>query len=355
VKGDARNYFIFKIGFKKRDPNVEVIISSRMHAGSVIIVTHNSEQHIDRCLKALASEAQWQIIVIDNASLDSTLQRARRSGTAPRIVANAKNVGFAAAVNQGAKMATGEVLLILNPDAIATAGSLDKLAEAMSREGVGAAGGMLAAADGSPAVGFTVRRFPNLGYMLAEVLLVNRLWKRNPLNRRYRCMDLDYGLLQEVEQPAGACLAVKRDIWESMGGFDEAFYPVWFEDVDFCRRLASHGWKIIYCPEAVFIHRGGHSVNQLPFYDRQVFWYRNLMLYFAKHHSGRETKILRFGITAGLTLRTLLSLAGLKPKEVGTGEAVRGYAHVMWRYGLRGGKGKAEHDAKSQKVGSVVI
>jgi GT2 family glycosyltransferase len=326
-----------------------------MHVGSVIIVTHNSEQHIDHCLKALASVAHWQIIVIDNASVDSTIQRARRSGTAARIIANPKNFGFAAAVNQGAKMATGEALLILNPDAIATAGSLDKLADAMAREGVAAVGGMLAATDGSPAVGFTVRRFPKLSYMLAEVLLINRLWKTNPLNRRYRCLDLDYGLLQEVEQPAGACLAVKRDIWESMGGFDEAFYPVWFEDVDFCRRLASHGWKIIYCPEAVFIHGGGHSVNQLPFYDRQVFWYRNLLLYFAKHHSSRETTLLRFGITAGLMLRTLLSLAGLKPTGVGTGEAIRSYAHVLWRYGLRGGKGKRERDAESEKVGSVVI
>ena len=326
-----------------------------MHAGSVIIVTHNSEQHIDPCLKALASGAQWQIIVIDNASVDSTIQRARQSEAAAQIVSNAKNIGFAAAVNQGAKMATGAVLLILNPDAIATAGSLDKLAEAMAREGVAAVGGMLAATDGSPAVGFTVRRFPKLSYMLAEVLLINRLWKTNPLNRQYRCLDLDYGLLQEVEQPAGACLAVKRDIWESMGGFDEAFYPVWFEDVDFCRCLASHGWKIIYCPEAVFIHGGGHSVNQVPFYDRQVFWYRNLLLYFAKHHRSRETTILRLGITAGLMLRALLSLAGLKPRGVGTGEAVRSYTHVLWRYGLRGGKGEVESDAKSQKVGSVVV
>ena len=326
-----------------------------MHAGSVIIVTHNSEQHIDTCLKALASEAQWQIIVIDNASVDSTIQRARESGTTARIISNPKNLGFASAVNQGAKMATGAVLLILNPDAIATAGSLDKLAEAISRDGVAAVGGMLAATDGSPAIGFTVRRFPKLSYVLAEVLLINRLWKTNLLNRRYRCLDLDYGLLQEVEQPAGGCLAVRRDIWESMGGFDEAFYPVWFEDVDFCRRLASHGGKILYCPEAVFIHRGGHSVNQLPFYDRQVFWYRNLLLYFAKHHSSRETTLLRFGIAVGLMLRILLSLAGLKPKDVGAGEAVWSYAHVLWRYGLRGGKGKRERDAESEKVGSVVI
>ena len=324
-----------------------------MHAGSVIIVTYNSEEHIANCLKALASETQWQILLIDNASVDFTIQRASESGVDVRIVSNRANIGFAAALNQGAKMATGEILLILNPDVIVTAGSLTKLAEITLQDGVGAATGMLVTLDGSPALGFNVRRFPTLGRMLAEALLINRLWKRNPFNRQYRCLDLDYGSLQEIEQPAGACLAVKRGVWESLGGFDEGFYPVWFEDVDFCRRLRLHGWKIVYCPGAVFIHSGGHSVNQLPFYDRQAFWYRNMLHYFAKHHSHRETTVLRFGVIIGVILRGLLSLAGFQPRGVGRGEAIRAYSHVLWRYGLRGDSGETGN--RNQKVGSFVI
>src|SRR6266513_1683049 len=323
-----------------------------MHAGSVIIVTYNSEEHIANCLKALAGKTEWQIILIDNASVDSTIQRARESGVNLRIVSNRANIGFAAALNQGAKMASGEVLLILNPDVIITAGSLSKLVDTLSKDEVGAATGMLVGRDGSPAVGFNVRRFPTLARMLAEVLLLNRLWKRNPLNREYRCLDFDHSALQEIEQPAGACLAVKRDVWESLGGFDEAFYPVWFEDVDFCLRLRLHGCKIIYGPAAVFIHTGGHSVNQLSFYDRQVFWYRNLLHYFAKHHSHRETTVLRFGVIIGVILRALLSLAGFQPSGVGRGEAVRAYSHVLWRYGLHSDSGEAEN--KSHKVGSFV-
>ena len=323
-----------------------------MHAGSIIIVTYNSEEHIANCLKALAGETEWQIILIDNASVDSTIQRARESGVNLRIVSNRANVGFAAALNQGAKIAAGEFLLVLNPDVISTAGSLSKLAETLSQGGVGAATGMLVGLDGSPALGFNVRRFPTLARMLAEVLLLNRLWKRNPLNREYRCLDFDHSALQEIEQPAGACLAVKRDVWESLGGFDEAFYPVWFEDVDFCLRLRLHGCKIIYGPAAVFIHTGGHSVNQLSFYDRQVFWYRNLLHYFAKHHSHRETTVLRFGVIIGVILRALLSLAGFQPSGVGRGEAVRAYSHVLWRYGLHSDSGEAEN--KSHKVGSFV-
>jgi len=323
-----------------------------MHAGSVIIVTYNSEEHIASCLKALAGETEWQIILIDNASVDSTIQRARESGVNLRIVSNHANVGFAAALNQGAKMASGEVLLVLNPDVIITAGSLSKLVDTLSKDEVGAATGMLVGRDGSPALGFNVRRFPTLARMLAEVLLLNRLWKRNPLNREYRCLDFDHSALREIEQPAGACLALKRDVWESLGGFDEAFYPVWFEDVDFCLRLRLHGCKIIYGPAAVFIHTGGHSVNQLSFYDRQVFWYRNLLHYFAKHHSHRETTVLRFGVIIGVILRALLSLAGFQPSGVGRGEAVRAYSHVLWRYGLHTDSGETEN--KNHKVGSFV-
>ena len=74
------------------------------------------------------------------------------------------------------------------------------------------------------------------------------------MNRRYRCLDADYSQQQEIEQPAGACLAVTRSVWESVGGMDPAFFPVWFEDVDFCARLLESGAKIVYCPAARFQH-----------------------------------------------------------------------------------------------------
>ncbi len=75
--------------------------------------------------------------------------------------------------------------------------------------------------------------------------------------------------------------------WPCVG---PGFFPVWFEDVDFCRRLRERGWKITYCPEAVFVHSGGHSVNRQPFRDRQIFWYRNLtsILFEAPQPRGRR-------------------------------------------------------------------
>ena len=304
--------------------------------GTVIIVTHNSGSCIGACLQALAPFTQWKVVMVDNDSKDDTVRKAQASPLKVYTLINSHNAGFAGAVNQAVKVAEGDLFVILNPDTIATAGSLDKLAHALRTDTVGAAGGLLLSEAGLPQKGFTVRRFPTVGSMLAEVLGVNRIWRGNPWNVRYRCLDLDYQTAQEVEQPAGACLAVKRQAWEAVSGFDETFFPVWFEDVDFCRRLQDRGWKIVYCPDAIFLHAGGHSVNQLAFRDRQSYWYSNLLRYFGKHRSRSELAVLRVGIIIGLLFRALLSLVGFRPKETSVIETLEAYWHVAWDCAIRG-------------------
>lgn len=298
-----------------------------MPRNSALVVTYNSENCVEACLRALAASG-WEIIIVDNASQDDTTTRVRGAAILARVVCNSENVGFAAAANQGQKLAPSDILVLLNPDTVAQPGSLDKLVSSFDDPAVGAAGGTLLGANALPATGFQLRRFPTLGAMLCEVLLVNRLWPGNPWNRRYRCLDLDESQPQFVDQPAGACLAVRRKAWESIGGFDESFYPVWFEDVDFCRRLINHGWKIAYCPEARFSHAGAHSVSKLAFRDKQAFWYGNMLRYFSKHHGRFKTGVLRVGILAGLALRSFLSLVGLAPKGVSAREALRGYTNA---------------------------
>jgi N-acetylglucosaminyl-diphospho-decaprenol L-rhamnosyltransferase len=307
-----------------------------MVLGTVIIVTRNSRSCIRACLQALMPFSKWKVVMVDNNSTDDTIQEAGTCALEMLTLSNSHNRGFAAAVNQAARVAEGEVLLLLNPDTIATAGSLDKLADALRADTVGAAGGLLLGADGLPQRGFTVRRLPTIGSMLAEVLLINRAWPSNPWNVRYRCLDLDYQTAQEVEQPAGACLAVKRQAWNEINGFDDGFFPVWFEDVDFCRRLRDKGWKIVYRPDTVFSHSGGHSVSTIAFRDRQSYWYKNLVRYFAKHHGRAQTAILRVGIAVGLLLRALLSLVGFGPSGILVTEALEGYGHAAWRYGVKG-------------------
>src|SRR5450759_55674 len=244
-----------------------------------------------------------------------------------RLVANPENLGFAAAVNQGARASAGDVLLLLNPDAIADPGAVKGLLQCLEATGAVAVGGALLEDDGQPARGFAFRRLPTLISLLYEAMLVNRLWPRNPANRRYRCLDADYSQQQEVEHPAGACLAITRAAWESVGGFDEQFFPVWFEDVDLCQRLLESGGKIVYCPAARFRHSGGHSVGQLPFRDKQMFWYGNMLRYARKQFSGGQVAALRAGIVAGMLMRSLAALFGARPATLG--DTLSAYWAVM--------------------------
>src|SRR5438445_764689 len=129
--------------------------------GSAIVVTYNSAGQITACLEALRNETTWQRIVVDNASQDDTIERAHKADPAARVVKNAKNTGFAAAANQGARLASGRILLFLNPDAVAQLGALDALAEALEQEGVGAVGGALSHSCGEVDRGYaTGRRRP---------------------------------------------------------------------------------------------------------------------------------------------------------------------------------------------------
>src|ERR1019366_7918770 len=228
---------------------------------SVIVVTYNSGAQIEACLRALSAQ-DCEIIVVDNASQDESVARveALKGQVLLQLLTISRNIGFAGGVNQGVRAASGDVLLILNPDAVAEPGAIDAIVDCLATSGASAAGGALLESDGLPAKGFAFRRVPTLTSLLFEVLLVNQAW---PVNRHDRSLDADYSKQQPIEQPAGACLAVTRKEWDSVQGMDPAFYPVWFEDVDFCKRLLDEGASIVYCPSARFHHSGADSVGQL--------------------------------------------------------------------------------------------
>jgi N-acetylglucosaminyl-diphospho-decaprenol L-rhamnosyltransferase len=280
---------------------------------SVIVVTYNSSASIGACLQALASE-DCEIVVVDNASQDDTAARVQQAAVNHplQLLRISRNLGFGAAANHGARAASGDVLLVLNPDAIAEPGSVDRLVQCMTANGADAAGGALLESDGEPARGFAFRRLPTLWALIFEATLVNRMWPGNPVNRRYRCLDADYSRTQQVEQPAGACLAVTRKAWDEISGFDEQFFPVWFEDVDLCQRLLARGCEIVYCPEARFRHSGAHSVGQLTFGERQMFWYTNMLRYARKHFSRGQVFLLRLAIIKGMLLRAIAALFGMR-------------------------------------------
>jgi len=213
------------------------------------------------CLDAVAAQtnaSEIQTIVVDNASSDATLAEVAARGV--HCSANPHNAGFAAAVNQGIRATEAPLILLLNPDAYLVTG-IDALTAHFEDPRTGAAGGMLTGADGRPQTGFMARNLPTPTALIFEVLGINTIWPGNPVNWHYRCLGNDPVTLELVEQPAGAFLMFPREIWERVGGFDERFWPIWFEDVDFCARLKEAGLAVYYEPKAVARHEGAHSIS----------------------------------------------------------------------------------------------
>jgi GT2 family glycosyltransferase len=242
------------------------------------------------------------IVVVDNASPDRTCAEVLRVPSAT-LIANPWNRGFAAAVNQGIAALETPYVLLLNPDA-ELVGGLDALLAACSESGVAIAGGKLVDHSGRPQAGFMVRRFPTALSLSVEALGLNRLFPGNPVNRRYRCADLDPEIQAEVDQPAGAFLMISRQVWRALGGFDERFEPLWFEDVDFCKRTAAGKHRIRYVPAAVAKHGGGHSAAQLPNRAKEAYWYGNLLRYAAKHFRPRDLQMVSAAVMLGSCFRT---------------------------------------------------
>lgn len=246
-----------------------------------LIVTWNSAGAIRPCLEAVLPHAA-RVLVIDNASYDESVAAVRAAGV--EVIANPVNRGFAAAVNQGfAALDDCEAILLLNPDAVLVEGFDALRAELCTQPDVAVAAGVLAGADGRPQDGFSLRAFPTPAALAMESLGLNRLWARNPVNRRYRCLDFDFTRPADVEQPAGAFLLIRREAWRSAGGFDERFHPLWFEDVDFLKRLRDADWRVRYVPQARASHLGAHSIRQLAWDRRQLYWYGNLLKYTVRH------------------------------------------------------------------------
>jgi GT2 family glycosyltransferase len=178
---------------------------------------------------------------------------------------------------------------------------------------------MLVDNHGNPQYGFMVRRFPSATALCFEALLINRVWPRNRVNWHYRCLDLDYSTPLEVEQPAGAFLMIRRDAWEKLGGFDEDFYPLWFEDVDFLKRAKDNSYQICFVPQAVAKHTGGHSIRKISLEFRQLYWYGSVLKYAAKHFSPGAEKAVCLAVIIGSVMRTVLGIPrhrSLKPIAV---------------------------------------
>lgn len=220
-----------------------------MAAVDVVIVTFDTREITLDCVARIADPSA-RVIVVDNGSTDGTAEAFAQRGVA--VVRFEQGVGFAQACNAGAAAGDSPLALFLNSDVLARPGALQVLlVELERRADAVAAGGRLVdpgTDDTQPA--YAPQRYPGLGTLVARVTGLERLGGDG----------LDPGLLAErgtidCDQPAGACLLVRREVFEAIGGFDERFW-FWYEDVDLARRLSERG-ALLHVGGAVFEHLGG--------------------------------------------------------------------------------------------------
>jgi GT2 family glycosyltransferase len=221
------------------------------------------------------------------------------------IISNSVNRGFAGAINQAFQTTDTPYVLVLNPDVMVLPGAVSILETFMNAQPkAGAAGGHVNdeyLPRRLPTVGALVRQ--NLG--LGEIASGQQLQSEQPV---------------QVEQPAAAAMMIRRDAYESVGGFDETFHPAWYEDVDFCVRLKERGWEIYFVPKAKFIHEGGYSAGALGSERFANAYYGNQMRYAQKHFGAAGRTAVRASIAAGMIGRMLA-----RPKQAGA------YAKVLAR------------------------
>jgi GT2 family glycosyltransferase len=272
-----------------------------------VFITHNSADYIRRAVESCLRQ-NLSVLVIDNASPDATLA-AIPDDPRVKVVANGTNLGFAGGVNRAVRESGEPYLLLLNPD-IELLDPVGPLLTAVGENRHSAAAGLLVDLERNPQKGFSFRRLPTPVALAFEVLGINRIWPANPVNRWYRCRDLDPLQPQVVEQPAGACFLFRRVDWERLGGFDEGFYPVWYEDVDFCRRLAISGGTIWFTPQVRVLHHGGHSVQKIELGCRQRFWYGSLLRYAAKHFRPFSRRLVALSVAVAVVPRVMAGSGG---------------------------------------------
>jgi GT2 family glycosyltransferase len=303
---------------------------------AIVVVTYQSSAFAGACLDSILRIPDVEIVVVDNASSDSTRVRVEERGV--RLIANSENRGFAGAVNQGVKATSAPLILLLNPDARLET-SLEPLIARFDDLQTGAAGGLLLGEDGKPQTGFMVRNLPTAAALSLEVLGINRLWPGNPVNWHYRCLQKHPMISALADQPAGAFLMFRREAWLRVGGFDENFWPVWFEDVDFCARLKAAGYRIWYEPAARATHAGGHSVREIPFEVREKYWYGSLLKYAVKSFHPIAFAGVCVSVMVGAAVRALRAFprGGMKVFAV-YGEVIRFSLGHLRRAGQSGGR-----------------
>ncbi len=278
-----------------------------MTSVSIIIVTYNSEKEIVNCINSLLpqlNEVNGEILVIDNNSIDNTISLIKEiENKSISIIQNSENLGYTIANNQGIKEAKGEYLLLLNPDTIVPNKTIyNLLNEIKNNDAIGAIAPQLRFPDGR--IQNSCRRFPRRRDILYESIGLSKILKNSKEFNYWKMGDFDHKITSLVDQPAGAVLLIPKKIIDEIGLLDEQF-PMFFSDVDLCKRIWNAGYNVQYNTNSFITHKGGASV-----YQKRIKMIVSSHLSFWKYFNKYNTELFDYVINTlvGIFLLTLIPI-----------------------------------------------
>lgn len=281
---------------------------------SVVIVSWNTRALTTACLASLpaaAATTTWDAWVIDNASSDDSVEVIRRDHPHVHVIANAGNVGFAAANNQGIRACSGRYVLLLNSDTVMAPGSLDALVSfADAHPTAGVVGPRLVNPDGSFQSGPTP--FPSLWTELLSVTGIGRrlTYRGYPSRRPAAARHA-----QPTDYVVGACMLARREAIDAVGVLDESYF-MYSEEPDWCWRMRQAGWSTWYTADAVVTHFGGQSTSQVR-EAMLVALYRSKVRFFRLHRGPVPAVLLVVLFAAVSRVRKIVRrVLGLSPPGV---------------------------------------
>jgi hypothetical protein len=282
---------------------------------SIIIVSYNGREHLRKCLQSLAAhgpDVEHEVIVVDNASQDGSAEMVAAEFPQARLLTLPKNVGFAAGANRGIGEASGEAIVLLNPDSELKEDVFGPmLTHLRDNPDIGILAPKLRDEDGS--LQLSCRRFPTFSVALFNrYSLLTRLLPRNRFSARYLLTDWDHSAVAAVDWVSGACLMARRSLFEEIGPLDEGYF-MYIEDVDLCQRVHRAGYKVVYFPEAAITHHIGRSSHTLP--SRSIVERHRSMWHYYKKYL-RRGWLLDLAVAGGIALRCGYLLAWNKAKRL---------------------------------------
>jgi len=236
---------------------------------TIIILAWNGEKYLQACLEAVLSQAYsaFEVIVVDNASTDTSVSIVQSFLPRVRLIQNETNLGYAGGNNVGLQAAKGDILVLLNQDTVVQPGWLTAIVDTLADETIGIVGCKGLYPDGKTIQhAGTKIRFEDA---YTEHIGVNELDQ----GQYDQALDMLY--------VTGAAFALRRQIFEKLGGLDEAYYPAYYEEMDYCWRVSRLKFRIVYQPKAVFWH---YETASLPDEEgRAIIFHRSRLRFVLRH------------------------------------------------------------------------